>query len=108
MMRMATKKPGALVFYLGIAILVTALAASLVFGAFVGGPVVVAGLALIARGLTATGRKAAGQTCPQCSRKIVFEHEAEICEECSIPVHAACAGAHRATAHKRTDAHPFR
>ena len=105
---MGRTKPGAVAFYLGAGILALALVSSVAFGVIFGGPLIVGGLALVVRGLTATGRRAAGEPCAACSRTIVLEHQAELCGQCHAPVHAACAGAHRATAHKVEEGHPFR
>jgi hypothetical protein len=104
----AAKKPGAIAFYFGIGVLGIALVSSIVFNVFVGGPLIVGALVLIMRGLSASGRKAVGQPCAGCERTVVIEHHAEFCERCDLPMHAACAGSHVATAHKIEGSHPFR
>jgi hypothetical protein len=105
---MRPKKPGTVSFFLGVGILGLALVSSVAFGIIFGGPLILGGLALMVRGLTATSRKAAGSACADCSRTIVFEHQAEFCERCNLPLHAACMGSHVATAHKIEQPHPFR
>jgi hypothetical protein len=105
---MTNMKPGSFAFFLGIGLLGLALVGSVAFGAIVGGPLVVGALALVTRGLTARRRKAAGKPCAACPRMIVFEHEAEFCRQCSLPLHGACAATHWATAHGPAEGHPFR
>jgi hypothetical protein len=110
-----TRKPGAFLFASGFAVLVIALTATVILAArgflLVGAlPVLimVGGVALLARGLSARGRRAAGQGCAQCSRKIIFEHEAEFCAVCDKPLHAKCAAEHAARAHRPESTGPFR
>jgi hypothetical protein len=96
---MATRKPGAAPFFLGFGLLGLAAVVSVFFGVVIGGTLVLGALALMVRGLTAGGRKAAGALCAGCPRTIVFEHEAEFCDVCDAPVHARCVAGHRSAAH---------
>ena len=102
------RKPGAVAFYFGFGLLGLALFVSLLIGFVPGAPLWAIAIGLLAYGLTKSGRKAAGRVCAGCARKIVFEHEAEFCDRCNLPVHAACAAPHAASAHKLDEGHPFR
>ncbi len=93
------KKRGAVAFFLGLGLLAVALVASILIGAIAGGPLVVAALFLVGYGLMAKGPTAAGKHCTACRRAIDYEYEAELCERCHHPVHAACAGEHAAREH---------
>lgn len=104
----AKKKPGAIFFYLGFAIIALAIGCTLVFDVYIGGPLIVGALALLVRGLTATGRRASGEACAACGRTIVVEHQAELCTKCDRAVHAACARDHTRSAHAIETGQPFR
>ena len=102
------RKPGRISFFLGVGLLGVALVVTFLLGALMGTPLALAALALVVHGLTTTGRKAADKPCAACPRRIVFEHEAEFCERCDRPVHAACVAQHLAMAHKVEGGHPSR
>jgi hypothetical protein len=106
-------------FIIGVAIAVLALVVvpSVIYWATDGdlrlvlrGAVLVVVLALSAFALIlprAPSRRVAGQSCIQCARKVVFEHEGDFCDVCGMPPHGACLGEHRANAHAERAA-PFR
>jgi len=102
------KKPGTVAFYSGLALLGAGLLATPLVGLLMTTPIVLIGLALLLYGLTGTGRKATGRPCACCGVRIQFEHDAEICDRCSKPVHGRCAAEHKAAAHKLEPVQPFR
>ena len=73
--------------------------------------VVVTVLALGAFGWILTrpaGRTLAHTPCVFCKRKIIFEHEGDVCGTCDESVHGACLDEHRMQAHAPTKDQPFR
>jgi hypothetical protein len=108
-------RPGTRLFVAGFSLLAVLLAASILFGAsgllllgLVPMLVAAGAMGLVGRGLASRGRRAAGQTCGECPRKIVFEHEAELCDRCGVFVHADCSAAHAHRAHAVEGGSPFR
>jgi len=53
-------------------------------------------------------RRIAGTDCALCKRKILFEHEADICSVCDAGLHARCVRDHTNGAHRRESGQPFR
>jgi hypothetical protein len=102
------KRPGSVAFFSGLALLGTGLLATPLVGLLLSTPLVLIGLGLLLYGLTGTGRKAAGRACASCGVRIQFEHDAEICDSCTRPVHGRCAAEHKAVAHKVEQGQPFR
>ena len=67
------------------------------------------GLAVFAYAFTRpTGRTLAHSPCVFCARKIIFEHDAEVCATCNEGVHAACMAEHHMSAHAPVTDAPFR
>jgi hypothetical protein len=102
------KRPGSVAFFSGLALLGTGLLATPLVGLLLSTPIALIGLALLVYGLTGAGRKATGQPCASCGVRIQFEHDAEICDRCSRPVHGRCVAEHKAVAHKLEKGQPFR
>jgi rRNA maturation endonuclease Nob1 len=67
--------------------------------------VTLTGLLVFARSLHRPSRRVAGQSCTECKRTVVREHEGEFCARCDAPLHARCVSGHSASAH---GAAPFR
>lgn len=58
--------------------------------------------------LRPTGRALAHSACTFCARKIIFEHQGEVCGACNEGVHGACMDEHRMAVHAPANEQPFR
>jgi hypothetical protein len=58
--------------------------------------------------LRPSGRSLKLKPCALCSRKIIYEHEGELCPTCNEPLHAKCFDEHRMKSHVADPTQPFR